>query len=580
MDAHSRRQAALDAIQAVLAGARAHDVETETVDFTEEHGSVRPDGSRTRISSRSEPAARALAEEAACLAMSPGGGVLVVGVNDAAAGRDAFVGSYLDLDWLRRRIYALTQPNMALDVIEEHTETGARLYLINVPPALEEVRVGGKLRARQGTDCVEVSGDLARRFLEQRRRYDWSAEESAMRLSDARPDALRRAHERYREAHGRRAGSDLDLTRHLGINRDDEDDPTLNRAGALLLCEFEPDVERLDIRAAIADGARADAREILKAPLLVSFDSAWKLIDDAFPARGTLVGAQRRSIRALPEDALREALVNAIMHRDYRLPRAPIVALALGRPSVTLKVVSPGGFPPAVDGSRLLAARSQPTNPALADAMRTLGFAEREGSGIPTMFRALLRDGHPQPEIYAEGGDVVCRLPGGAINPDVRAFFDSIYARDPDLEYDVRVHIAIEQLLSSTPLRVEQLSASAQCSEGEAESTLKTLVDIGAVSRLLDRSRSYRLVDDARRALAGRLLYRTRSSIDDAWTAINAYLDIHESIGRSDAAELLGVTDQQASRTLSKLLKERGVLALVGKPVGRGVRYRRTDNFT
>jgi hypothetical protein len=36
----------------------------------------------------------------------------------------------------------------------------------------------------------------------------------------------------------------------------------------------------------------------------------------------------------------------------------------------------------------------------------------------------LLRDGHAAPEIYPEGGDVICRLPGGHVDSTVRAFFD------------------------------------------------------------------------------------------------------------------------------------------------------------
>src|SRR5450755_3944245 len=94
------------------------------------------------------------------------------------------------------------------------------------------------------------------------------------------------------------------------------------------------------------------------------------------------------------------------------MPRTPIVALSIGDPAITLEITSPGDFPPGVDGVRLLAARSEPRNRALADAMRLLGYAEREGNGIPTMFRVLLRDGHPEPEIYSEGGHIICRLPG------------------------------------------------------------------------------------------------------------------------------------------------------------------------
>jgi len=474
---------------------------------------------------------------------------------------------------LRRRIHALTQPNLALDLFEERSAAGARIYLINVQPALEEVRVGGKLRARHGTDCIELSGDRAREFLERRRRFDWSAEPSGMTLSQADPDALQRAHELYRAARGRRAGSDLDLVGKLGVDLDDSNDPVLNRAGALLLCRYEPAVEQLDLRVVRIEGARSTVRRILMAPLVRAFDEAWAVIDNAFVEDSIVVGATRRSIRAIPEEALREALVNAIMHRDYRMPRTPIVALSIGDPAITLKVTSPGDFPPGVDGARLLAARSEARNRVLADAMRLLGYAEREGNGIPTMFRVLLRDGHPEPEIYSEGGDIVCRLPGGQLDPHVRRFFDQLYAHDQDLEEDVRAHIAVIELLSRTPLRVERLSEKAQCSTGEAFETLTTLAADGVVERLLDGSRSFRLTPSARESLQSRIRYSRRQSIDRAWDLIRAYLDIESTIGRSEAARLLGVSDVQASRTLSTLYNGRNVLKPVGSARGRGVRY-------
>jgi ATP-dependent DNA helicase RecG len=341
----------------------------------------------------------------------------------------------------------------ALDVFEEHVVAGARIYLINVPPALEEVRVDGRLRTRQGTGCIELSGDRAREFLERRRRYDWSGEPSEICLSDADRAALERAHALYRDAHGRRAGSDLDLVGRLGVVLDESDDPALNRAGALLLCAYDQDVEQLDVRVVSVEGASSNVRKSLRAPLVLSFDTAWGIIDAAFAESAVIVAASRRSTRAVPVEALREALVNAIMHRDYRMPRAPIVALSIGDPAVTLKVTSPGEFPPGVDGARLLATRSQPRNRALADAMRLLGYAEQEGNGIPTMFRVLLRDGHPDPEIYSEGGDIICRLPGGQLDPEIRRFFDQLYSRNPDIANNVRAHIAVTELLTSTPLR-------------------------------------------------------------------------------------------------------------------------------
>jgi ATP-dependent DNA helicase RecG len=312
----------------------------------------------------------------------------------------------------------------------------------------------------------------------------------------------------------------------------------------------------------------------LSTPIVLAFDQAWKLVVDAFQESTVIVGPTRTSLRSIPEEALREALVNALMHRDYRMPRAAVIALCVGNPATVFKVTSPGAFPPGVDSARLLAARPQARNPSLVDAMRALGYGEREGYGIPAMFRVLLRDGHPQPDIYAEGSDVICRLPGGEVDLDVRKFFGELYAADADLREDASAHIAIAELLIYTPLRAGHLAERAQCSQHEALGTLRRLATVGAVEQILDRSHSYRLTDSARETLSKRITYKRRHSLDDQADLVRAYLDSNESIGRSEASELLGIGSTPASRVLSALFNERGLIEPVGRPLGRGVRYR------
>lgn len=574
MDANSRRQAALQAIRAVLDGAVAEDAESEIVDFKEEAGSVDKQGQRRAIPPQHEPAAQALAADAACFANSNHGGVLVVGVDDKARGREAFVGSHLDLAWLRQRIHALTQPGLALDVLEEREVADARIYLINVPPALEEIRCGGKLRARFGKACEELSGDRAREFLERRRNFDWSAEPSGLKLSQVTAEAIEAAKEHYRAEHGTAPDSDLEMARRLGVVIDDGDDPELNRGGALLLAPFEPSLEQIDLLFTVAEGAASRRRLTLPAPLLPALNEVIRELDAAFPATPVVVGTQRRGVRPIPLEALREAIVNAIAHRDYRLSRSCITIIVSGDPPRALKVISPGGFPPGVMGERLLAARSHPRNPALANALRVLGLAEREGVGISTMFRLMLRDGHPSPELIEEGGEVVCRLTGGGVDTDIRAFFDALEARDNNLGQNVCAHIAITTLLSESPLRPERLADLAQSTRGEALDTLEALSTAGATERLLDRSTSFRLTQPAREALRDRLSYPVRRQIDEHADLVRAYLDVNETIGRQDAARLLDVSPTRASQILSQLYNEVGLIEPVDKPRGRGVRYR------
>ncbi len=354
---------------------------------------------------------------------------------------------------------------------------------------------------------------------------------------------------------------------------DDTDDPELNRAGALLISHLDHGVDQIRVLVTRAEGVASDRHEEFRAPLLTAFDGAWQVVNDAFEASSVVVGRQRRAVRAIPEAALREALVNAVMHRDYRHANGCIVASAIGSPPEVLKVVSPGGFVTGVRHERLLAARSQPRNPALARAMRTLGLSEIEGIGIDTMYRVLLRDGHPPPDITEDGGDVTCRLTGGEVDRAVRGFFDALYDADAALEHDARAHIVVTELLSRTPVRAGDVAGPAQCSTGEADAILDRLARAGAVEQLVDGSRSFRLTKGSRDALRSRITYPTRRPLDESWEVIRAFLDTNTVVGQHDVMELLSLEPVAASRILGQL-RRRGDIEAVGNTRGRGVRYR------
>lgn len=572
-----RRQAALDAIAAVLVGAVAGDVETELVDFKLEdsrwdHRAAAP----REIGPQSDAAAIALAREAACLANNPTkGGVLVVGIHDKMAGPGALIGACSDATWLRRRIFALTQPSLNADV-EEIYEGGVRLLLVNVPDALGEIYADGKLRTRVGTDCVELTGDAARHFLEERRGFDWSAQPSGLRLSSATPDAIESAVAHYQRKNGTTLGA-REIALRLKVLLDQADpDPELTNAGALLLCEFEPGRDQIDLLVTVAEGAASSRRINGPAPVLPLYDRVMlALLDDIFPGRNEIVGGENQVVRSLPELALREALVNAIMHRDYRLDRATIIALAAGDPTDVYKVRSPGGFPPGVSANRLLATQSEARNPGLAEAMRVLGLADREGVGIDSMYRVMLRDGHPEPEIVEDGGEVVVRLPAGSPDLRLREYFDRVSKRRRSLAEDVRASIGIEMLCRQPVVRPEGLAVASQATPADAARTLANLEQAGAVERLLNGSLSYRLTKEARGALGHRLKYRRRTALDERMDQVDALLDVLTEVGRADLIGRLGLNEVQASRVLGAMVAAERIEGTTPIRRGPGMRYRR-----
>lgn len=571
--ARHRQENALRALDALLAGARAADLESDILDFKEEQGTVGAGGQRIAIEPRTDSAAQALAGEAACMANSDRGGVIVVGVDDKGVGSRAVRGAYLDGNWLRRRIHQWTVPPLQVDEIEERIVEGKRVYLIDVAPALAEIWCNGRLRRRQGDACVEVTGDDARRFLEARRRYDWSAEPSEVRLSDVDPAAYRAAAAEFEGAHGRRPGSVADLCLRLGLyaNGAQEDDPLLNRAGALLLTAADGAQVHVDVLLKTGPSGPSVQRREFRAPLIQGLLSVEQHVLAALPVRPLPVGLQRLSIRTIPEPALREALVNAAMHRDYRQPRSRVVIEVMdGR---ILQVRSPGGFVEGVRADRLLSVPSRPRNEVLAQAFRGLRMAEREGAGIDALYIQMIRLGHAEPSITEEDGDVLCVLRGGPAHEPTLRFFVDLEHRTPAMIDDVRPYLAVASWLREPVLRPEHLARAAQCSIEAAEETLARLLDVGVAVRLANGGRSFRLANAARAQLHDRIVYKTRSSLDEQWDTVRAYLDGAETIDRTTAEVLLQVSSVRASQVLGAL-RDEGKLVPVGNPRGRSVRYR------
>ena len=103
---------------------------------------------------------------------------------------------------------------------------------------------------------------------------------------------------------------------------------------------------------------------------------------------------RRREIPALSEAAVREALLNAVIHRDY-FERGGVVMVELYQDR--LQIISPGGLPL---GLRLedLGRFSLPRNPLLADLFLWLGYVERASSGIARIRAAIAEAGLPAPE--------------------------------------------------------------------------------------------------------------------------------------------------------------------------------------
>ena len=573
----------MQAIDAVRQGAPAATLESQFLDFKEEQG-TNVGGKRRFIDPRDDAAATQIAGEVACFANTEHGGVIVVGVNDKGVGPAAFVGAYLNTDYLRERVYELTNPHYSLDLIEEvpadngkTLQAGGKIYVINIAPSSFLTACKNQMQERIGKQCLPLTADRARETLDRRRNYDWSAEKSSTRVSDVDPDALRVAVRLYEREQARRIVDPVALMRRLRLTADEDGtNPTLLNAGALLFTASEPDNLQIDARWARVESVPAHAHLRESAPLLLAIERAHRwLVDEVFKPEPVVVGFQRQPARRVSEAALREVVVNAAMHRDYLHHHGRIVITVLGDPAHTIKVRSPGGFPPGVAPNRLLSTPSRPRNSRLAEALRTLGLADTEGIGIATLYREMLRHGHAEPEIGDQSGDVLCVLAGGSPDSATMALFDEIDAK-ADVGKDVTAAVAVACLLRMPVLHPDDLAATAQTTVGEAERVLDALVSAGVLDKITNHGRAFRFTRSTRERLQHRLAYRRRMPLDEHWEVVRAYLETEAVLSAEDAAKLLQVTRVQASRILSEL-RDMGRLGAVANVRGRGVRYRQSS---
>ncbi len=152
---------------------------------------------------------------------------------------------------------------------------------------------------------------------------------------------------------------------------------------------------------------------------------AFKLLEEAMlflerhlPISGEIPAdrLERVDTPLFPIPALREALVNAICHRDYTIAGGAVsVAVFDDR----LEIWSDGTLPFGLRPEDLKREHpSRPRNPLIAGVFYRRGLVEQWGRGTQKIVELCVRAGHPEPEFFEQAGSVVVRfLPRGYVAP-------------------------------------------------------------------------------------------------------------------------------------------------------------------
>jgi ATP-dependent DNA helicase RecG len=352
-------------------------------------------------------AVRLVVQMAVCMA-NGGGGTVVFGVNDKAIGRArAILGvpPEVDVNRLKRAVYDSTDPKLT-PVFEELTVTEGtgRLLVMHVYPGLPPYTdTGGQGTIRIGKECQPLTGTLRRKIMVETGETDFTVVEVAgaieQHLSASALERLRAIARLEKAPEDLLNRSDRDFLGALGLVRNGR----LLRAGVLLagngdaLRDSFPGYVWTHLRM-VSDtdySDRADGAEAL--PIAVE-----RIIDRIMadnPITTVRQGLFHFEIRTYPEIALREALLNALVHADYRIPGPIMVKHFKDR----LEISNPGGLPGGITPENILRHEPVPRNPALVDALTRLRLVNRSNLGVRRMYQALLIEGKCPPQILDEG---------------------------------------------------------------------------------------------------------------------------------------------------------------------------------
>jgi ATP-dependent DNA helicase RecG len=546
------------ALALLVAGSTADAAEVEGVDFKEEAGRRGRGGLVLPGQAKSEAVASQLADEVACLANTPGGGALVVGVADDGTA----IGAASDRDWLRHRIHE--RVDLAPAIEERLLGDGTRILILLVAESREPVEnTADQLRWRVGTSCAPV--DRSEWWAERLRRQgsDPLAAETSRTAADISLGAMAAANRLLR---GGTTQSDFkDQTNREQLTRLGVLLPNgrLTAAGVHMFCPAARTVLELAVLDVVGGDVISSPASLSGLSLveqLAEVESRLDVLDSAVVLKS---GLQLDPVRQVPWGAVREALLNAVVHRDW-LPHEA-VHLTWVVADASLDVVSPGGFTGGVTSESVLSARYS-RNPALADLARAMGLVERQGIGVDRMYREMVSLGHRPPTIRQEPGPQVrTRLVGGRPLPPVIASLASVI---PVVrQRDLRVALGLYALLRDGFLTAATLAPLLQVPVDEAEEALDVLVSCSVDGEPLIRPAAsgpwlpakgivQRSIADAAaltQAQRRSLLTWYRPTTRAAENLIRSYLTAAGRISSGELAEITGLTPQGALNMLTRM---------------------------
>ncbi len=428
------------------------------------------------------------------------GGLLVLGVTGRARAKiEGLADPEAARDLLIEAALACTPP-LVLPLPREVQFAGTRLLLAEVPAGLAQVyALHGKYLRREGATNQPLAPDALRRLLAERGEQSWERLQPVeASLDELDPVRI--------ETYARRIGPGAEeeplallYARGCLINAEGPDPALLGtrrnalrptNAGLLLFARNVaaryPQAELTLVHYRGRERVDVFEREDVRDTLVEAVRRAENWLIAHLRKGSRMVGLEREDWIQLPPGVVREALVNAVAHRDYSVRGEGIRATLF---SDRLEIYSPGRLPGHVTVENIVEERYS-RNESLVQVLADFGLIERLGYGIDRMLRQMEQAGLPPPVFRETAAGFLVMLTG---RPD-----DEPAADELDLRTWVRMglnerqigalrHLAAEHRITNRDLQEHYPEVSAESIRRD----LADLVERGLLLKVGDKRATY-----------------------------------------------------------------------------------------
>lgn len=202
--------------------------------------------------------------------------------------------------------------------------------------------------------------------------------------------------------------------------------------------------------------------------LLKQLEDVYSYIDRYNNNRSTFDKLWRIDTRDYPEKALREALLNSIVHRDYSYSASTLISIYKDR----LEIVSVGGLMPGYELKDIKNGLSDSRNPNLANIFYRLKLIEAYGTGIKKIYDAYELSGC-EPEIITTNNSFKIILPNVNYKQS-----NNLYISSPEMIY-CDENVLLKYLNDNQSITRKEVETIMGLSQSSAGRILKKMVDEG-----------------------------------------------------------------------------------------------------